>query len=884
MKLVFNETLLSSVGQNLSNISDNTNIFNSNIILERKIVTAQIASMDDLFRKLNTLSTNSDKLAFLKRPDVEAFLNTVVAPGKTNRDIFHERVLSQNSSSSSSTKSNSLESFVREQIQEGARAVEDPASKFAPYLETKDAIIAQLNGVMNADEAREIFYKLEEKIKLPFTDVIGIVDYCINKSRTCYSNVSDIFNFFIEHYGQKLQLSRVKNIIDLACEYQKLNPTIDIFSVLRDAIAGNQPKVNLGYLSKDPQDQLIFNNLIFLSQASLPEQSEEIRRRFQSSRDSLDAQEQKVNMQRAIFEMMKTEESNKQLEGMIANLGEAFKFLLTMPMYRALRSMFYDLRAAKVVLNQASSIFAADTSPENRRSRPSEDMYNTTSQQFPQIQETRKLFNEPHHKFLKLASPEVTKHIYAQTKPQVNQNGINEALQGLKQVYDFIGGKFNEVVEFAKNIINDPTVKKILAFFIAISTAIKNIISKIQAGSITGEYIQSEFKNIEKTLSPDRQATSSENTNISFIKTAQYNPQKGNTQISTNNIKNSISTILSYLSGISGIVLGVLSIKNITDKITKDTIKGKWIEAANTILPIVMYLKNVVIETVMQTNLFGRNAPQSQTFYDASGNLTNTGKQILVNQQETLIAAGVADQDANALAKFSVQSTYLMSQLSTKEENLKNAEQQIVQLGGGKTAYTVGNLPEDFKVKVRDFLVFCKDVENQYKAALNIFRNAFKSLKPNYLNSVQKTQMTGLLAKFEKELIEVQRKRAEWSSMKNIAQHLMRIRELMNKFGPLKEQMKTLQKLGIPMANIIATPNGILAQVGSIRNEVYQALMQARKDYYEGTELLKNPDIITPMVKYPTDTGMTKLPESPDQSEPTESPFFNEQDENQGVR
>ena len=255
MKLVFNETLLSSVGQNLSNISDNTNIFNSNIILERKIVTAQIASMDDLFRKLNTLSTNSDKLAFLKRPDVEAFLNTVVAPGRTNRDIFHERVLSQNSSSSSSTKSNSLESFVREQIQEGARAVEDPASKFAPYLETKDAIIAQLNGVMNADEAREIFYKLEEKIKLPFTDVIGIVDYCINKSRTCYSNVSDILNFFIEHYGQKLQLSRVKNIIDLACEYQKLNPTIDIFSVLRDAIAGNQPKVNLGYLSKDPQDQ-----------------------------------------------------------------------------------------------------------------------------------------------------------------------------------------------------------------------------------------------------------------------------------------------------------------------------------------------------------------------------------------------------------------------------------------------------------------------------------------------------------------------------------------------------------------------------------------------------------------------------------------------------
>jgi len=884
MKLVFNETLLSSVGQNLSHSSDNTNIFNSNIILEKKIVTAQIASMDDLFRKLNTLTTNADKSAFLKRPDVEAFLNTVVSPGRTNRDIFHDRLLSQSSSSSSSSKSNSFESFIREQIQEGARAVEDPAAKFAPFLETKDTIIARLNGVMNADEAREIFYKLEEKVKLPFTDVIGVLDYCINKSRTCYSNVSDILNFFIEHYGQKRQLGTVKNIIDLACDYQKLNPTIDIFSVLRDAIAGNQPKVNLGYLSKDPQDQLIFNQLIELSQLSMPEQSEEIRRRFQQSRDSLNSREQKFNMQKAIFSMMKTEESNKQLEGMIVNLGEAFKALLTMPMYRALQSMFYDLRAAKIVLNQASSIFSADTSPETKRSRPSEDMYNPTSQQFPQMPESRVPFSEPQHKFLKLASPEVTKHIYAQTNFQANENGKNDALQGLKQIYDFLGGKISEVAEYAKNIINDPTVKKIIAFYISITTAIKNIISKIQAGSITGADIQSEFKNIEKALFPDRQATSSINTDISFIKTAQYNPQRGNTQISTNNIKVTISTIIAYLTGIGGIVLGALAVKDLGGKILTDTIKGKWLEAANTILPIIMYLKNLVIELVMQTNLIGRNAPQSQTFYDVNGKLTNTGKQILVNQQETLIAAGVADQDANALAKFSVQSQYLMGQLTAKEENLKSAEQQIVQLGGGKTAYTVGDLPEDFKVKVKDFLVFCKDVENQYKAALNIFRNAFKSLKPNYLNSVQKTQMTGLLAKYEKELIEVQRKRAEWSSMKNIAQHLMRIRELANKLGPLEEQMNTLKKLGIPMANIIATPNGILAQAGAIRNEVYQALVQARKDYYEGTVLLKNPDKITPMVKYPMDTGMTKLPESPDQSEPTESPFFNEQDEYQGAR
>ena len=38
-------------------------------------------------------------------------------------------------------------------------------------------------------------------------------------------------------------------------------------------------------------------------------------------------------------------------------------------------------------------------------------------------------------------------------------------------------------------------------------------------------------------------------------------------------------------------------------------------------------------------------------------------------------------------------------------------------------------------------------------------------------------------------------------------------------------------------------------------------------------ELLKNPDKIAPMMKYPTDAGVVKLPESPDQSESTKSPF-----------
>jgi hypothetical protein len=101
----------------------------------------------------------------------------------------------------------------------------------------------------------------------------------------------------------------------------------------------------------------------------------------------------------------------------------------------------------------------------------------------------------------------------------------------------------------------------------------------------------------------------------------------------------------------------------------------------------------------------------------------------------------------------------------------------------------------------------------------------------------------------------------------------MRKRILLQKLKPLQTQLDTMKKLGIPMSNIIASPNGILAQVGRIRYEEQQALDKLRNEYQEKMQLLKNPDIIAPMMKYPTDTGVTKLPESPDQTDSNRSPF-----------
>lgn len=880
MKFVFNDSLTSTIGSEAVSDPMMNKFVGSNLVLEKRIVTSAIADMDDLFRKLSSFKSEIDQIRFLGSTEVENFLKN-----GNNRDEFHKRLIkfrNSGANNSSSSKPSSVDDYIRQQLQEGARSAEEPASKFAPYMETKDQIIQRLKPFMSENEIGNIFNKLEDKINLPFTEVIGILEYCIQKARSCNAKTLDVINFFIDHYGQKAQYGTVKQIIDLASEFQGLNPTIDVFPVLRDAVAGNQPKVNLGYLSNDSKNQKIFNQLIMLSQASLPEQSEEIRRRFQQSRDALNAQQQKVNMQRAIYTMMKIEESNNQLTVLIGAMGEGFKFLLTQPMYRALRDMFYDLRASKIILNQASSIFLGDTSPEDKRSSTSEDIYNRSSEQFPQIRDSLQPFSASHLKFVKLASPEVTRSIYSQTAPLTFQQAgtskkqiMDEVLEGLNRLSEEIGNQYEFIVDKIKGFIDEvPLLKKISEFFSTLFRAIKNIASQVISGKISASSIEKEFSDLKNVLLP-RGAIAFNNSEV-FIRTAQHNVQRGTTYPGGSFNNNIIVNVIGMVTGVTAVVLGFMSathlVKGMVSSLPSAVIFSEWAQLVNKIAPFILGIKNLLIELFMQTNLIGKNAPQSRLFYDNAGNLTPTGRQIALNNQETMIALGIADEDAMAIGKFDVQKNYYMQQLKLKEENLESAESQTVQLGApNKTDLTVGDLPEDFQKKLKDFLDYCNKLEPQFKAALNIFLNAKKNLKN--LSPDQQTQFEGRLVEYQNDLLSVQKMKSKWSSLKNIASHMMRKRILFQKLKPLQTQLDTMKKLGIPISNVIASPNGILAQVGRIRSEEQQALDKLHQDYYEKIELLKNQDKVSPMMKYPTDTGVTKLPESPNQSESLESPF-----------
>ena len=910
MKIIFNDILSSSSSPVDS--AGEMKFISSGLIFEKKLVIAQVFNtVQELIDAYNKLTTREERQKLYESAEAENILND-----RANRNEFNQKT---NFFGSGNKPSKTTGDIISDAAQFGIDEAEfagTPGSKFAPFMEKKDQILQRLRPFMSEEDIGKIFFQFEEEVKLPFTEIIGILDDVISKARSCNTEVEKVINFFITHYKQKRQYNLTKELITDACELQKLNPVVDIFGVLTDAISGNQPEVGLMYALKDPDAMKSFNELIMLSQSNLPEQSEEVRRRFQESRDALGNQQQKVNMQRALYDMMKIEETNKQLVQHIKMLGTTFEFLLTQPMYRALRDMLYDLRAGKIIMNQAASIFTGDRTPETKRSTPQEQSISRENT-FPSINEERQPFATSGHKFLKLASPEVTRNIFAQTAPKTNQLQLQEASVGLSKILKAIEDEKNKIVNAAKSL---PIVGDIIKFFESLYSAVKTLFDQLRNGNINSNSVAQAFDPILRGVvgsesssneTPVQQTPSSDvNANVvnpnldeerlvrqnfpdaykkpnglwyikrngveqqilvsqNRPKLAQRAPQQGTTLSGGSEITDMITNGIGVITTIGVTVAAGIGIgRSAAGRFRA----GNWSEVFNAVGPLLKILMNILQELFFTLTGKGNKAPVSSQFYNPDGTLSNRGKQTLVNARETMISLGIADQDAMALSKFKVEKDYLMQFLNKKEQNLKDIENQSVQTGSATTESTVGTLPQDYQTKVNEFLTFCNKLETMFKENLNLFRNGITNANKQYDNT-QRTHIQGELEEYRADLLTVQRKKAEWSSLKNIAARMMRKRIIMQKLKPLQLQMNTLKKLGIPMSNIIASPNGILSMSGAIRKEVFDSLNELRKQHQELSDLIKNPDKISQLVKYPTDTGVTKLPESPDQSDSNASPF-----------
>jgi hypothetical protein len=156
--------------------------------------------------------------------------------------------------------------------------------------------------------------------------------------------------------------------------------------------------------------------------------------------------------------------------------------------------MLYDLRAGKIIMNQAASIFTGDRSPETRSSTPQEQSI-LRDNPFPQISEERQPFSKSGNKFVKLASPEVSRYIYSQTAPKASPLQLQEAESGFVKLLQAIENEKNKIVSAAEKL---PVVGDIIKFFNSLFNSIKTLFEKLKSGQINSSTIVQAFDPVFK--------------------------------------------------------------------------------------------------------------------------------------------------------------------------------------------------------------------------------------------------------------------------------------------------------------------------------------------------------------------------------------------------
>ena len=300
-----------------------------------------------------------------------------------DKDWFIEQVEMLNRGSGSSGGWNEQNDDIQGTIIQESNVVGEAGMEAGTALQLKEAVIARLRmrGVSD-QEINDILVLFMEKVMLPFSETIKILDYCLEESLKARVNATDLIEFFAYHYDEKRSFTLTKSIVDQAVKLQEINPSLNIFNLLKNAAIGNQTEVSKVILIKDPDARLVVNNLISLSQSALPEQAEQVRRNFQFSRDALLNYQEKLKIQKSLVDMMMSEGMNKGLTSQIANMSAIFKMLMTQPLFRGLKQVYYDVNAAKMVLNTLGSM-VVDTQPLSPRVSPREEQVMPQSGMYP---------------------------------------------------------------------------------------------------------------------------------------------------------------------------------------------------------------------------------------------------------------------------------------------------------------------------------------------------------------------------------------------------------------------------------------------------------------------------------------------------------------------
>lgn len=822
MKFVFNDIFASDSNLFAKSEQLESVIVTSNLILENNVRTAQVTDSEfrEIIRKYK--DGNATERARIMTDEIPKM-------DESQKKDFTRQIESRSSSSSSEpNKEDSLVERMLNQIIEDSEQTGVAGQSLNRKLVERNKIISRLRSSgFGPDEIARLIKDFDDA-DIPETLMLTLLEDALNYAGQANTSYKEVASFMLNHYKEQRDADMTRTLAKLGSQVKAVSPDVPVFKMMNESAKGKVPDLELIPLIEDEEKRKALIEVLKLTQLRVVGQDEVIRRQEQQVRDRLQKIQEQTNRQRALVDILQTIEVDKVLTKEIGVFGELFVKLMTNPMYLALRSILYDIAAARKILDAYGSLYL-DTSPTTPR------------------QTDREMRGRPEADS-DLAEPNTGQGIFRRRESQNEQNlriaQTSEVSAIVNQVGTIISqeliSKKNKLISEMKNL--PPKGKEIIdAILTAESDYWKTITKPEQIANSTQEIINKVATKIKTSTSKN------------FIKVAQIPAQTNITPV----------VVDEDLNGLIKNTYEILRNIFIATEAYNVYANGNWsgivllIQASNAINA--SFAKQVLLSK----GIGGVKLPSQQGFIDNNGNLTEAGKVLIDNESQVNALLFATEVEQNARINLVQKRKQNIRLVENTIRNLENDIKMTVDLGDG-SGETPLSRPEEIKKKYDDFKKLLTEIIKQTQFEKDLVVRAFNRISKEKLDPFKIKLIQMSIADIDKDLKYFQNEYGKISSTALIIAQISRKLRLLQKIGPIQKAIAKFKKAGLSTAALISSPNGFLRQLYLIRKEEEDALNILLEEYKKVSQYEKPVDLDSGIRQdLTTSTGEVSVPTPP---------------------
>jgi hypothetical protein len=651
---------------------------------------------------------------------------------------------------------------------QGIAAKPAGVEELSKTLECRFYVIQRLKSQIDTQKIGQYFTVLASKLNITEDKICAILNRGADIANASGAKVEDVLDFVVAGYERIRSFAILDQLLTRAQQVAENNRTVPVFKLLLKAISGQKANTRAYLMTiKDPQQMIIFNELMTMAQAGPVENMEQLRRSYQASLDKMTKQTEIYYRRLKVYNMFKAEVANYGAAHVMQQLGSLFKLFQKSGFLDIITNIYYDMRTGELARQSLLAPITRDPAP---TAQNQSDSFNSFSSGF-----RTPLVGHSGAKFVKIAQAR---------QPSFTQSALQQNVN-----YTSPSGLFKDIVAGLQSIMVLLKADPDLAFLVPVAQGVINIFNNFNDNTTLDDVIKSlsNFQNSVKI---------SENLNESYIKTSQSD-ENSNIRLAAGPLAGGLAAIFqAWLAN------------ELTLLANDPAYAAKWI----------LTLINFVISIVRTygSMFWGKTLQRDPMFFDAQGNFLQNSPAAIAYTQ-TLTEAGYSNDQINAMITFKQTRAIVKEKVKNYETKIKNVLEISVQTGANSTTEVPLKNTDNIKKIYNGFIAELRGAIVQFDKELDFLRNLASEGQIQQTNQVALNLITQHLREAEADLQDMKNLLGRYYSFDMIIQNVIKKMRLTKLLKPLMSKIMKFKTVGISTAALISDPQGIMPILNKIR-------------------------------------------------------------------